>query len=182
MSKVYIKEFDLDNVIIDSTNINITRKEYLDKLKGNSKKISYLSWCFLKEIVLENYNIDIDNQKLSYNDYGKPIIQNIFFNISHSNNIVAIAISNSNIGIDIQVVNDKIYALSSYIDKTLDKYELTKRFSAVEAHYKKNGLGIKKSNIKENVIVDYQEVITLNNNDYVLSVSFDDEIIDVIYK
>lgn len=180
MSKVYIKKVNLDNIKVDLSTINISRKQYLEKLNGNAKKMSYAAWCLLKEIVYENYNIDIDLVKLSYNEFNKPIIEGISFNISHSNNIVVVAISDDSIGVDIQLVDDKIYSLSKYIDNSFDKYELTKHFSAIEAFYKQKGTGIKKSLLKESVTIDYQQLINIDNNTYVLSVCSNDKDIKII--
>lgn len=56
----------------------------------------------LKEILQNDFNYQLT--KLSYNKYKKPYLinSNLFFNISHSKDIVVIAIDTSELGIDIE--------------------------------------------------------------------------------
>ena len=56
----------------------------------------------LKEILQNDFNYQLTN--LSYNKYKKPYLTNsdLFFNISHSKDIVVIAIDTSEIGVDIE--------------------------------------------------------------------------------
>ena len=91
MIKSYVKKIsDFNNQEVDLSSINITRKVYLENLSLNKQKISYYAWLFLKEKVLEEFNLDIDTLKLTYNQHGKPMFKEFFFNISHSNNYIII--------------------------------------------------------------------------------------------
>ena len=56
----------------------------------------------LKEILKNDFNYQLTN--LSYNKYKKPYLIDcdLFFNISHSKDIVVIAIDTSEIGVDIE--------------------------------------------------------------------------------
>ena len=63
---------------------------------------------------LKHHNII--NYTLVYNEYGKPYLKdyNLYFNISHTKNIVVIGISNKELGVDIQY--------KCYKPKVKDKY------------------------------------------------------------
>ena len=76
---------------------------------------------FLSKILKENYNID--KYELIYNEYGKPFLKDnkLFFNISHDNNLMVIAISDKNIGIDIEYL-------------TYNRFVLKKCFNEKEQH------------------------------------------------
>ena len=177
MSKVFIKECnDLESINIDDTNINIKRKEYLNKLKGHNKIMSYLAWCYLKEIVSKEYNLDIDKLNLFYNEFGKPMFKEFCFNISHSENIIAIAISQKEIGVDIQLIKKDTSLLAKKMNIENNNEEVIKRFSAIEAYYKKIGTGINYSSLKE-IKNCYQKVITINDKQYVLSVDSEEKIV-----
>lgn len=89
--------------------INLQKKEKIDKLKKTADKKRALlgEYCLIK-LLKKYYNIDYKKTNFYTNEYGKPYIQdsNIFFNISHSNDYVIVAISNKEIGIDIEKIRD----------------------------------------------------------------------------
>lgn len=184
MSIVYIKKVNKD-LKVNLTNINKKRAEYLSNLKGNTQLISYCSWIFLKEIIKENYNLNIDELDLCYNDFKKPYFKDnpFFFNISHSKDIIAIAISSKEVGVDIQVIENNTYVnrLAKKMNLNDDIYEVIKKFSSLEAYYKKIGTGLYPSQLTNNIQITHQEILNINNQDYVLSVSFDDESFKVVH-
>ena len=178
MSKVYIRNIKSFNQLIILDNINPKRKEYLEKLNNTSLKRSYLAWLLLKEMVLEEYNLDIDKLTLYYNEYNKPYFKEFCFNISHSKDLVAVGISNKDIGVDIQYIDKSkdIDKLANKINSNNDYYDFYKTFSAKEAVSKKIGTGLVLSKLPEKETIKHQEIITLDNDEYVLSVSCDDNI------
>ena len=173
MVNVYIKKVsDFNDIEIDLSHINIKRKAYLEKLSLNVQKKSYYSWILLKNMVKEEYGVDIDKLDLKYNEYGKPYFDEFCFNISHSKDYIAVAISNENVGVDIQYINDNnLNKLSKKINaNSNDKYEVFKRFSALEAYLKYVGTGLLPSKLKEEVEITYQQIIKNENDEYILSI------------
>lgn len=86
-----------------------------EKLKKQTKA----SYVLLKAM-LKDFGIDLDSQKIQTNQYGKPYFVNIpvFFNISHSENLCLVSLSNKPIGCDIQIFsspNQKI--INRYFDR-----------------------------------------------------------------
>ena len=178
MSKVYIKSYGkVDKVIIDLSNINVKRKEYLNKLKGHNQIMSYLAWNYLKEIVLKELKLDIDKLNLTYNEYGKPLFDEFCFNISHSQNVIAIAISSKDIGIDIQCldVNDT-FLLAKKMNMENNPKEVIERFSKIEAHGKKIGKGINMSSFQKTPEISLLKRLNIENKEFVLSVDSEEAI------
>ena len=96
----------------------------LASMKSESHKKGFLSVRKLLE------HIDYSDFDLYYDEFGKPNIkpQGCFINekhisISHSNDFSAIAISEKNIGIDIEILKDKIVTIApKFMDiTTLEK-------------------------------------------------------------
>ncbi len=74
-------------------------------LNENDKKRSILGELLFIEL-LKELKIDYNSIQIYKNKNGKPYIENknIYFNISHSNDYVVCAISNNEIGIDIEKI------------------------------------------------------------------------------
>ncbi len=94
MDNIYICIVEKKDVLIDNSIFfpsNITREE--------SKKAYYILKYMLSVLNIP-FNINI----IKYNNNGKPYIDNshIKFNYSHSKNYIACAISDCNLGIDIE--------------------------------------------------------------------------------
>ena len=179
MTYVYVKNIDdFNDVIINLDNINPTRKAYLEKLNPNSQKISYYAWILLKEKVFEVYNLDIDKLKLKYNDNGKPLFDEFFFNISHSRELIAVAISNEEVGIDVQAIEGKdVSKLSKRLQVSSDDLPaFYKVFSSLGAKGKKEGNGILPSSLlNKNKEISKQLMLTDNDYNYVLSIDCEDD-------
>ncbi|HGD3320613.1 MULTISPECIES: 4'-phosphopantetheinyl transferase family protein [Proteus] len=129
-----------------------------------------LSRVMLRDILSFYLDIPPADIKLLRNQYGKPFIENnditkkIQFNLSHSHDCVAIAISNTSlIGVDIEYCchnrelnniieycfseKDKQYL--SYFNETQKKYIFYKMWTLKEAYVKSIGCGLSNNYIKE---------------------------------
>ena len=86
---------------------------------------------FLKEILNNEFNIY--NYEIIKNKNGKPYLKNsnLFFNISHKKDIIVIAFSDNEIGIDMEYI-DK--------DKEIKKALLNSFFSKNEINYIDNNI------------------------------------------
>ena len=134
-----------DNYDYLYNNFSIEDKKEVDKYKINKDKLLHLGSLYLKRKYIKGniYN----------NEYGKPLNDNISFNISHSNEYVIIGISKTNIGIDIEYIKDVKdnlinYCLSDNEKNNLNKYNFYYFWTRKEAYFKLLGKGILYKEIK----------------------------------
>ena len=114
----------------------------------------------LKKILKERYNLDFEIELKN----KKPYLKNnpLFFNISHSNSLVALVFCEFEVGLDVEFMKEKNYsALLKYLkyqpSKNVSKEEFYQLWTVFEAEYK--------SKIKE-------EISSFVFEDYMVSISY----------
>lgn len=123
-----------------------------------------------KYMLLKYFQIPFSKQHISYGRYGKPYLRdypNVYFNISHSGQFVACAVSDRPIGVDIQEivpyhrnVAKCVFNLEelSQIESSPDRSaEFTKLWTQKEAYLKMLGIGFSGSLYK---IVSFRQFET----------------------
>ena len=188
MTKVFI----IENKIYDSIKNNKLPDDVynrVSKYKVEKDYInSFVAWFFLLKILKEQYNVN--NPVIYENEYHKPLIKELHFNISHSNNLVLIGISNDNIGLDIEMVNSlkdlTLLKKNIFNNELLDDEILTKKWTQIEAKFKYDGTGIIYSNLKDmnlnNENIKSFDILDSDNNKYYFSVKSNEEFkINVIH-
>jgi len=162
-------------------------KIYLKQTEASSQKeLSSLAWKYLEKIILQEYHLNIKDLKLSYNPYGKPFFIDacFHFNLSHCQNVIAIALSKDEVGIDVERIKD-VHFPSSFAKKinakSTDSYDMIARFSALEAHFKKEGTGIIYSQLQKEIHISYQTSFSIMDNQYILSLDSQDPIEEIIW-
>lgn len=149
---------------------NIKSPEY----KSDSRNKEFISTRLLIQNILPG-------AILTYNKYGAPEINtNDFISISHSNNLVVIAVSKSKVGIDIEKIDDKALRLASKFisNENLANLSIKKAtliWSCKEAIYKWYQKG--NLNFKEDIKIESFEVkesgeIFANFNDNKLTLKY----------
>ena len=183
--------------IIDISSVNLDLLELEKALPAQSllivnkyknledRRNSLVAWYMLTKYLKNDYNIDLHNKEIMFNEYNKPYINGIYFNITHSKNYIGIAIANESCGIDIEVVdNNKIYK-ESFIKRVLSNIEyneylinknndfLIENWTKKEAYFKRNSTGIIMSKLNKNLDYDATtiEIYDKFNNKYYLSIS-----------
>lgn len=130
--------------------INNFKKEDIDKLPTIlDKKRSILGIKLLMNLLSEK-SINYNDLRFTKNKDGKPIITNysLFYSTSHSDEYVICAISDTEIGIDIQSIQEiNFKIMNSFFDKEEKFYSnnnknYTKVLSLKEAYGKCYGFGI----------------------------------------
>lgn len=131
-----------------------TNCELVDYIFDEDKTRHYMGVFLVKKIIksIQNSPKVIQIQK---NKYGKPYLaenNNLYFNISHSEKIVVCAISNTEIGIDIEKIREfpveireNIYTdnENKYIDISKDANKAGfKIWTVKESYLKYKGIGI----------------------------------------
>lgn len=155
--KIYVKDIrDCNDYIPDGIFINEINKYENAKLKEES----YAAWSTLYTILKKEYQVSDFN--IRYNQYQKPYIKDLYFNISHSNKMIAIIISNEECGIDIEYINP--YKDITNLKKRFhinNNDEFYKQWTRKEAYFKKIGTGIKISSLFE----EAKEISTIKVQD-----------------
>lgn len=152
-------------IYIDTSNIELEIISKYANIMPLDRQIEYSKMakeedkinCILAFLILKKYYKNSKNNDLNflYTSKGKPYFKDnpIFFNISHSKNIVAVGISEKfNIGIDVEKIEnvdkDIINILYSNIEKEkykeslLDKKTYYKTWVMKESYSKMLGLGL----------------------------------------
>lgn len=139
---------------------------------SNQKRAAY---GVLRKAIKEIVDTDDDFSHIYKNSNGKPVSTKYNFSISHSKEIVAIALSDANIGIDIEKINTakNINKLSSTILHTEEiiprNYnEFYKLWTKKEAIFKLYG---EKIFIPKNINTKKEKTKTFFIEDYCLSVA-----------
>ena len=141
---------------LNTKKLNSDEKNLLELKKSNILREQFLATR--KLLALEN-----SDYKITYDINGKPLLNSIYnISISHSHEIAAVAISdNSNIGIDVQLKENKIFNIQN---KFLNKSEksnigddptvdiLTMVWASKESIYK--ALGLKGISFSKNIKID----------------------------
>lgn len=131
----------------------------------------------LKKILKEEYNID--SFTIIKNEFGKPYLKDnqLYFSISHDIDTCAIAISSSEIGIDLEYLNYNERVINKYfydaekeiMEKSNNlKYDFTKIWVKKEAYLKMKGTGLNFG--KENVDTTKIDAKIIDYNDYLIAV------------
>ena len=116
-------------------------RENADRFSVEKDKIAHLISAYFKRKYVGNWTL---------NEYGKPISDDVFFNVSHSEKAVVIALSDSEVGIDIENVRPVKNSLKEYVssDDELSfinsEEDFFKIWTAKESLVKAQGQGLKK--------------------------------------
>ena len=175
INRVYI--FDINNFDGNKSRLEMELSKqilsFISKYKLEDDYLrSLIAWYLLKKYIKDDFFIDLNEENIVLNEMGKPYIESeVYFNISHSNNFVAVIISESECGIDIEVydkkrnweVLKKNILTESELNSINDNVDIVKYWSIKEAYFKMLGTGITLSKLHENV--DFTRINTMNLTD-----------------
>ena len=176
--------------VLDVTNLGLEKylkklpRNFLDQVnkykEDNQRRRSFFSW-YLLYLKLVERKINVSNLKVEFNENGKPLIEGINFNISHSHNLVAVAISSHEVGIDLELVEEKdnekiakkIMNEEEYQKYLKNKEYFYKVWTKKEAYLKRKGLALDFALNKDQKIEDVVSYYIQDEDDhyYYLSVS-----------
>lgn len=116
---------------------------------------------FLKFVLETELNKTINKINLKTTKNGKPYLidDNLFFNITHKNNLILVATSKNEVSIDLEMVNIKHKKISNKLYDTENNYSINriiKDFTIKESYIKYYGLNIL-TNMK-----------LINNDDFII--------------
>ena len=140
-SRVIIWEItELETQLISMLKLSKKDKTLLNSIKLDSKRKEFV----VIRLILIFLNIETNN--LIYDTYGKPLLKlNKFISISHCLNILVLALSTSEIGVDIEKERKKISIVkqkflsrfeNNFLTKNNEDKMLTRIWTSKEAIYK----------------------------------------------
>ncbi len=74
------------------------------RYKSEEAAFNYTTGRKLLRLGLKNHGLENEFNKIKINKNGKPFVAGVFFNISHSNDLVVCAFDSNEIGIDIEKI------------------------------------------------------------------------------
>ena len=151
------ESFDLELYDTLSSLITPEKKAKLDKYKYDiDKKLGLYANLLVRIAIHQDLNIENDYIEFGTNNYGKPFLlcnQDYHFNISHTRNMIVVAISNKAVGVDVEKIRDVDTNIANrfftepelkHIEKTQDN--ICERFFEIwtkkEAYIKYIGKGL----------------------------------------
>ena len=126
------------------------RQEYIQSTSNEVlRNQRYFVWKLLEYALKNSFGFDFKEMKFNLNKQGRWECDKCYFSLSHSNNVVAVAVSDSLVGVDIESsnrsVSDTLYKkiltdkeISEYInmEKSEQKNYLIKKWTAKESLFK----------------------------------------------
>jgi len=175
MAKLYyVNIASLDENSIDL--LSSFRKEKAKQYVFDKDKKSCVAGGIALNNALKEYNLEEKNVEYYLTKNGKPYIKNrndIYFNISHSNKIAICAISNKEVGCDIEKItkcNEKVMSKCfsqkeiEYINNSNNKDEsFTRIWVYKESFFKAIGIGLN-DKMKECTILPLVDGIFIDQN------------------
>jgi len=165
MLKIYycdISYVNLENEVLEVS--SVARNKYLESITDNKrKKQSFFVWKLLERVLIDNGFLNLQ----FFEDNGKweTDCKNLDFSLSHSENIVCVAISDFSVGVDVENISEKakrvLIKKQKLLDSTnLDNETFTKLWTEKESEFKRGKTGIFSS----------FKILDKNNIDYLLTV------------
>ena len=177
---VVIREFPFD---VENNEIlpELRLKEIDECLSAKTKESKFYAWKLLEKLLPRVADCSIADTYFD-EDICKWKISNFCFSISHSNNIVAIAVSRLPIGVDIELIDEsrfatlrreKILSKGESVD-TITPRQLGVIWSQKEAVFKSLD---QKYFLPNKVVVDgnvKSEILRIGDREFVLSIASED--------
>ncbi|HKL95600.1 MAG TPA: 4'-phosphopantetheinyl transferase superfamily protein [Haploplasma sp.] len=150
MIKTNVYLYQYENITLDVQDFfSNYRLDKLSTLRSKNIQTEYIV-----KISLEHFlDKKVDKLKFKTTENGKPIIdiENIYLNISHSNDYLAVVISTNEVAVDLELINIRHLKIAKKITNDFDKLDIndvTKMWTIKESYLKYFGMSIL-SNLKE---------------------------------
>ena len=154
---------NLPSVILNRVNAHKTENKRLESLTA---------WSLINNLLFKVTGKWLCEYNLTFSPNGKPLIDNGFISLSHSNGVVAVGYSKADFGLDIEVCKnaEKYTAVAKKLGVSVDN-ELFLKWTAVESVTKLND----KYKTSFNGEVIKSTLITVNGYDVAVSIAGNNE-------
>ena len=185
--KIYVAVRAIPNELEIKDVYPCERKAEIERCANSRvRKEKYFAWELLKNTVEEKLHIPFDSLCFEKNGSGKWVSDKIFFSISHSDGVAAVAVAQKNVGVDIesvkrhregierQILTDaELCALENIPDEEKTE-QVIKLWTKKEAYFKlldEKHFAPKKTETKE--FISVTRGITFEGREYAVSVCAD---------
>ncbi len=142
------------------------------------------AYGFVKQIAAQKYNIGISALEIERNTHGKPYFKNLdnfYFNISHSSDLLTIAISDCEVGIDIEKLRTPDLRVAkrfcddeqTYIAENDSQNRFFEVWTKKEAYLKYKGTGLSGGLDSFSIFKTSNRLTTYTYKNYIFSVCAD---------
>lgn len=190
MNKLYfieISEMICSNIFMKLLSfVSMEKQEQISRFHYDvDKKLSLYAEILVRTVICESLSIQNNEIVFEKNEYGKPYLTaypNFHFNLSHTRNAIAIAISNKPIGVDIERIKtaDLRVAKRFFTEQEVDYItklgiNVDKHFCEVwtrkEAYIKYIGKGLSVPLNSFDVFIGntFRHILTIEKNGYIIS-------------
>ncbi len=166
----------------------IERQKEVDECSNKKVKTDmYFVWKLLEYGLKDSFGLDISKIDIKKNEFGKWESPECFFSLSHSEDIVMVAISNNLVGVDLQIYNpekvhhletkiltsDELKVFNSLFDEDKPLY-LTQKWTQKESYFKTLNI---KPFIPHQIEVKNTKsfVLTMQGKTYLYSITLKDQ-------
>ena len=154
------------------------QSDYLQKDFNKARLSSFLGKVLLYRLAKQRINL-FDNIKFSYHKQGKPYFKeypDFHFNISHSSDYVIVAVSNGEVGVDIErfreynrplaerFLHPEEFLFLESLDKDKQSFYYTSIWNLKESYVKYTGEGIADTFKDFSIDMKNESVIEIKNN------------------
>ena len=144
------------------------------------KKERFWAWKILESAVKETTGLKLEDIDISKLDNGKWVSKKLYFSLTHSHGLVAVAVSSKSVGIDIETwteFENKKYSLENMVKRFLSENELAIYSDAANKRRFLELWTKKEAAFKENPSDDgfYSKNIELDNNKLFTKYDFFDD-------
>ena len=163
--------------------VSLDRRTKVLRLQVKEKQVqSLVAWVLLSQVLCDQLKLKHNSLRFAQSDNGKPYLQNcdgVYFNIAHTEGMVAVALSDKEIGIDVEKIRTRCPSLCErYFTEAEQRYVFgdAKRFFEVwtrkEAFGKRSGEGLAKT-LKDDRALTDETIKTFVADGFAVSVGYD---------
>lgn len=184
---VYVERIP-DDLVIEKVYPNERNEEIENSDSEKVRKERFFVWKLLEYAINKTFNLKKENLHFEKQESGKWTCKECYFSLSHSHGAVAVAVSNSLVGVGIELFEKpKEKAIESRLTPSekaeLEKIDAENRWkylitawSKKESFFKAKGKGEffpSKIDTKKNQIDS--KIVVVGEKEYVLSICFENE-------
>ena len=115
------------------------KRQRIDRLRADKRLLSLCGDGLAREMLAQTLGCTPAEIRFTYSETGKPLTDGAFFSVSHSGDLVACAVSNREIGLDLEKIRPVPARLARALDCEEAAEDFWRRWTRLEAALKCRG-------------------------------------------